>query len=152
MFFLSEYGIALFFYYIGGYVMITNGMIGTYKVLVSDENTAKTMKSGSLDVFATPSLVAIMEAAAVEAIKNELSDAETSVGCFISTSHLAPSIIGNEIVAKAEVTEANGRQIKFKIMAFDGETIIGEGEHSRVIVDKEKFMSKAMKRRNDDAK
>ena len=131
--------------------MITNGMTGTYKVLVSDDNTAKTMKSGSLDVFATPSLVAIMEAAAVEAIKNELTDAETSVGCYISTSHLAPSLIGDEIVAKAEVLSVDGRQIKFKVSAFDGDTLIGDGEHIRVVVDKEKFMGKALKRRDNNA-
>ncbi len=129
--------------------MIKIGDKGTYKVLVSNSNTAKTMKSGSLDVFATPSLVASLEAAAVEAIKNELSDNETSVGCSISTSHLAPSLIGDEIVANAEVTHIDGRQVKFKVSAFDKDTLIGEGEHLRVIVDKEKFINKAMKRRDE---
>ena len=132
--------------------MITNGMTGSYKVLVSDGNTAKTMKSGSLDVFATPSLVAIMEAAAVDAINNELEDNETSVGCYISTSHLAPSLIGDEIVAKAEVINVDGRQIKFKVSAFDGDMLIGEGEHTRVVVDKEKFIGRALKRREENAK
>jgi len=132
--------------------MITIGMTGTYKVLVSDNNTAKTMKSGSLDVFATPSLVAIMEAAAVDAIKDEIGENETSVGCAISTSHLAPSLIGDEIISYAEVIDVDGRQIKFKVSAFDKDTLVGEGKHIRVIVDKEKFINKAMKRRMGDVK
>lgn len=127
--------------------MITSGMIGTYTATVSDLNTAKTMKSGSLDVFATPSLVAIMEAAAVETIKNELSEGETTVGCMISTSHLAPTLVGDKVTAKAEVLEVSGRTIKFKVTAADSVSTVGEGEHIRVIVDGEKFINKAKIRR-----
>ncbi len=123
--------------------MIEIGMTGTFTTRVNADNTAKTMKSGSLDVFATPALVAAMEAAAVDALKDSLSDTDTTVGSSISITHQAPSVIGAYIKAEAVVTEVSGKQIKFSVSACDEVGIIGEGEHTRVVVDAEKFMNKA---------
>lgn len=124
--------------------MITVGMKGNYEVLVNDTNTAFTMKSGSLDVFATPSLVAALEAAAVDALKDSLEDGYTTVGCGISITHTAPSVCGVKVTATATVKEVSDRKIVFDVVAEDEIGIIGEGEHTRVIVNEEKFMSKAI--------
>lgn len=125
---------------------------GRYETVVTDENTAKTMKSGELDVFATPALVAALEAAAVEAIKDEIGDNDTTVGTALSIKHTAPSIIGAKITAVAEVIGRDGRKIEFNVQAFDEAGKIGEGTHERYIVNKSKFSAKAAARSIDDVK
>ncbi|MEE0945141.1 MAG: hotdog domain-containing protein [Clostridia bacterium] len=124
--------------------MITIGMQGSFEVVVNDSNTAFTMKSGSLDVFATPALVAALEAAAVDAIDSELDDGYTTVGCGISITHTAPTVVGVKVTATATVKELADRRIIFEVIAKDENGIIGEGEHTRAIVNKAKFMSKAI--------
>ena len=132
--------------------MIDKGKIGAFETVVSDANTAKTMKSGELDVFATPSLVAAMEAAAVSAVKDCIDSEYTTVGGGIDIKHIAPSIVGAKITATAEVVESDGKRILFKVSAHDGTGIIGEGTHERFVVNKAKFMSKAVARSESDVK
>ena len=109
---------------------------------VMDGNTAEYIGSGDMAVLATPAMVALMENAAMLAVALKLEEGETTVGSMISTSHLKPSKIGNSISAIAELTAIEGRKLTFKIEAYDGETLIGEGEHIRFIVNREKFLSK----------
>ena len=125
--------------------MLEKGLKGSYSVVVSDTNTAKTMKSGDLEVFATPSLVAIMEAASVEAIRNEIDEGYTTVGIRIEINHTAPSVTGNTVTAAAEVIDVDSRQITFKVSERDENGVVGEGKHIRCIVNKERFMSKALR-------
>ncbi len=132
--------------------MITTGMKGSFEVIADDAKTAKTMKSGSLEVFATPALVAALEAAAVAAVEKELDDGYTTVGCSISITHTAPSIVGSKIIATATVKEIIDRRIVFNVTASDENGIIGEGEHIRAVVNKAKFMSKAIIRSESDVK
>lgn len=124
--------------------MIDVGTCGEYKTVVSYENTAKAMKSGDLEVFATPALVAAMEAAAVNCLADYLEPGETSVGGKIDIVHTAPSVIGADITAKAEVISVSGKRLTFKVCAEDGSGIIGEGVHERFIVERAKFMSKTI--------
>ena len=93
-------------------------------------------------VLATPAMIALMENAAMLAVALKIEENETTVGSMISTSHLKPSKVGNTISAIAELTAIDGRKLTFKIEAYDGETLIGEGEHIRYIVNREKFLSK----------
>lgn len=109
---------------------------------VTDGNTAEFIGSGDMAVLATPAMVALMENAAMLAVALKVEEGETTVGSMISTSHLKPSKIGNTISAIAELTEVDGRKLTFKISAYDGETLIGEGEHVRYVVNREKFLSK----------
>ena len=74
------------------------------------------------------------------AVSNELSDGQTTVGGYIESSHLSPSKIGDIVSATAEVTKVDGNKIEFKVYAYSGETLLGEGKHLRFIVDKERFM------------
>jgi predicted thioesterase len=109
---------------------------------VMDGNTAEFIGSGDMAVLATPAMVALMENAAMLAVALHLEEGETTVGSMISTSHLKPSKIGASISAVAELTAIEGRELSFKISAYDGDTLIGEGEHVRFIVNREKFLSK----------
>lgn len=126
--------------------MIEVGMKGSFTVTVTESLTAKEMKSGDLPVFATPAMVAAMEAAAVDAVKNDLDEGNTTVGCGISISHSAPTVPGMAVTAEATLIKAEGRMLTFEVKASDGSGIIGKGEHTRVIVAKDKFMKKAMDR------
>ena len=121
---------------------MNTGYSYTSTTVVNNNNTAKTLGSGDMDVFATPAMVALMENAAMLAVALKLEEGETTVGSMISTTHLKPSKVGNTISAIAELTAIEGRKLTFKISAYDGETLIGEGEHIRFIVNREKFLSK----------
>ncbi len=126
--------------------MIELGVKGKYTTVVTESLTAKEMKSGDLPVFATPAMVAVMEAAAVAAVSSLLNVVTTTVGCGISISHSAPTVLGANVTAEATLVKVDGRMLTFKVVASDGTGIIGEGEHTRVIVVKDKFMQKAMNR------
>ena len=118
------------------------GLTYTSKTTVCKENTALTIGSGDMEVFATPALVALMENAAMNAVKPYLPEGSTTVGAMIQTSHLKPSGLGEEISATALLEEAEGRKLTFKVSASDSKGIIGEGIHIRYIVDRERFLSK----------
>jgi predicted thioesterase len=83
-----------------------------------------------------------MENAAMLAVDDELPEGCTTVGGHIQSSHLKPSKIGDKVSATAEVTKVDGKKIEFKVAAYSGETLIGEGTHLRFIVDRETFMSR----------
>lgn len=122
--------------------MIQVGQSATATVTVTESNIAKTMKSGSLEVFATPAMCALMEEAAQAAVQPELNDGEGTVGISLSISHDAPSPMGATITATATVTAVEGRKIFFNIEASDGVGIIGKGSHERFVINNENFMTK----------
>ena len=122
--------------------MIEIGLKHTSELVVTDAVTAIAAGSGDMPVLATPMMMALMENAAMLAVKDELPEGSTTVGGHIESSHLKPSKIGDSVSATAEVTKIDGRKIEFKVAAYSGETLLGEGTHLRFIVDREKFMSK----------
>ena len=126
---------------------ITIGMTGTATRIVSENETAKVVKSGSLPVLATPVLSALMEEAACDALKEGLTGDETTVGGFIGLTHKAPTLPGKRITATATVTEVKGKKISFHITACDEAGDIGEAEHTRFVVLAEPFMEKAEARK-----
>ena len=122
--------------------MVSIGLKGTATVKASELNSAKTMGSGSLDVFATPSMVALMEKSAVNTIADYLEEGETTVGTLVNITHISATPLGMNITAEAEVIEVNGRELVFNVVASDDAGVIGKGTHKRFIVNAEKFMSK----------
>lgn len=122
--------------------MLETGLKHTSEQTVSEALTAMQMGSGDLPVFATPAMLALMENAAMMAVVNELPEGCTTVGGHIESSHLRPSKIGEKVSAVAEVTKIDGKKIEFRVAAYSGETLLGEGTHLRFVVDKEKFISK----------
>lgn len=118
------------------------GMRGERVITVSEELTARYMGSGSLDVYATPAMVALMEAAAVEAINRTLPEEQTSVGIEMNVEHLAATPVGEEVRAQAEVIDTQGKRITFSVRAWDDEDLIGEGTHVRYLINIEQFMAR----------
>ena len=121
---------------------ITAGMKREVTAKVTDENTAIAMKSGSLPVFATPAMTALMEQAAAELVDELVPDDWTSVGVSLDIQHKAATALGRNVRAEAEVERVDGRQLTFVVKAFDDAGEIGEGLHQRVLVNREKFMDK----------
>ena len=117
------------------------GKTAAVSVTVNESNTARGVGSGSLDVFATPMMIALMERAACEALP-EVGPGKTSVGTWIGVSHTAATPLGSEVTATATVTNVDGRKIEFAVTAHDGTNEIGNGTHTRVVVDEAKFMAK----------
>lgn len=122
--------------------MIEKGLSASSTVSVTNENTAISLGSGDLEVFATPAMVALMENAASKAIAPYLAEGDSSVGTEINVTHIKASAIGAEIVASAVVVEVNGREVTFNVGARDGESLIGEGTHKRFVINAERFISK----------
>ena len=119
-----------------------NGKSATVTTTVTDKNTAKAVGSGSLDVFATPMMIALMEQAACECVADSLGVGETSVGTQINVAHTAASPLGAVISATATIESMDGRKVLFAVTAHDGKNEIGSGKHERFIVDTERFMKK----------
>ena len=122
---------------------ITVGMKGEVSTLAEREDTAKEVGSGSLLVYATPCMVALMEGAACEAIEEAMTDTQTTVGTELNIQHLSATPVGLEVRAEAEVTAVEGKVITFALRAFDEAGEIGKGTHKRVIVNSQKFLDKA---------
>lgn len=119
------------------------GLQGEASLLVEEENTAQKMGSGSLSVLATPALVALMEKAATRAIAEHLPEGQTTVGIRIDIHHLAPTPVGMEVKARAELTGVEGQRLHFQVEAGDQNELVGRGEHFRVIVPAENFLQRA---------
>lgn len=119
------------------------GMTGEVRTMAEREDTALEVGSGSLLVYATPCMVALMEGAACEAIQKELPDEKTSVGTFLEVNHLSATPVGLEVWATAEVTAVDGNTITFQVAAFDETGKIGEGTHKRAVINTQRFLDKA---------
>ena len=119
------------------------GMKAEVSTVVEREDTALEVGSGSLLVYATPCMVALMEGAACEAITDCLSDTKTSVGTALNISHLSATPVGLEVRAEAEVTAVDGNTITFQVTAYDEAGKIGEGTHKRAVVSTQRFLDKA---------
>ncbi len=123
--------------------MLKNGLLGKEQTIVSHSNSALSMGSGSLEVFSTPSLVALMERAAANSVKNHLEPGKTTVGVVMEVKHLSPTPLGMMVFCESELCEVDGKRLVFKITAFDKHGTIGTAHHERMIVDTKRFMEKA---------
>ena len=121
---------------------ITVGMKGTAENLCEREDTALEVGSGSLLVYATPCMAALMEAAACAAIEDALGENETTVGIELNLKHTSATPVGLEVRAEAEVTAVEGKIFSFQITAFDEAGKIGEATHKRALVNSQRFLEK----------
>lgn len=122
--------------------MLTVGIKGTQSVTVSNENTAAAMGSGTLAVFATPAMIALMEKTAYVSVQNELDEGCGSVGTLLNVKHLAATPVGMTVTCESELVEIDNRRLVFTVKAYDEKGLIGEGTHERFIVQNEKFLAK----------
>ena len=123
--------------------MLEAGIKGTKEIMVTNENTAKTMGSGTLDVFATPAMIALMENTAYESVASEPEEGSGTVGTALNVKHVAATPVGMKVTCETELIKVDGRALTFSVKAFDEKGLIGEGEHERFIVFNEKFQAKA---------
>lgn len=122
--------------------MMEKGLRYESVATVGNGNTAVGMGSGDLPVFATPAMAALMENAAMMAVAGHLPAGATTVGTEIGVSHVKASPVGARITASAELVEVDGRRLVFAVRAWDERGTIGEGSHTRFVVDRDRFMSK----------
>lgn len=125
---------------------VTTGLRGEAALTVDTSHTASAFGSGNLPTLGTPALVALLERAAVTAIRRALQPGEESVGVMVNVRHLAPTPLGKRVRAEATVTSIDGRRITFDVRASDAVAVIAEGTHERVLVDREDFVWKAAAR------
>ena len=121
---------------------ITVGLKATVTTQVEREDTAAEICSGSLLVYATPCMVALMEGAACEALDGTIPEGKSSVGISLDIAHISATPVGMEVRAEAEVTEVDGNIITFKVTAYDEAGKIGEGTHKRAIISVQRFLDK----------
>lgn len=124
------------------------GKVVEYTVTVTEANIAKTVGSGSLEVFATPSLAALAEKTACLLIDGALEDGSTTVGTVLNIKHLAPTPIGMEVKCVCKLTEIDGRRYCFSMELYDVCGVVADVYHERFLVYKESFMKKANSRGN----
>jgi predicted thioesterase len=119
------------------------GLTGTVEMTVTEDDTAERWGSGLVPVFGTPGLVGLMENAAVEALRGHLPAGQTSVGGRMDVQHLAPTPVGMQVRARAELLQVDGRRLVFDVEAWDEAEQIGKATHERFIVDQAAFVAKA---------
>lgn len=121
---------------------LTTGLTGSAVTTVTTANIAATMKSGSLAVFATPAMCALMEEAACAAVNAHLEEGAGTVGISLSITHDRATAMGDTVTATATLTAIAGRKLTFEVSAADSKGVIGKGTHERFIINNEKFMAK----------
>ena len=115
----------------------------TLTFTVGDDDTARALGSGSLEVLATPRLLAWAEAATCAAIEDEVPESDTSVGTRVTLEHKAASPVGAEVAVTARVVHRDGRLVRLEVTAVDAaDRVVGHGEVTRVVVDRERFLGR----------
>ena len=127
--------------------MLEAGIKGYQELTVTEGDTAKAHKSGTLDVLATPRMAALMEETAWRSVAGELEEGMGTVGIKLDLGHLAPTPVGMKGLCESFLTGVDGRKLTFSITVFDGAGKIGEGLHERFIIEETKFQAKADKKK-----
>ncbi len=115
------------------------GTTGTHSIIVGDGDLASKLDSSLARVMSTPTMIGMMELAAIEAIRPYYEAGETSVGAGIEVQHTAATPPGHKVRAEAEVTKCEGRRLEFTVRAFDEVEQVGSGTHKRAVIDAAKF-------------
>jgi predicted thioesterase len=121
---------------------IIAGMEYVKELTVTRELTAAVVGSGQIAVFATPSMILLMEQAAELAVINALPDGCATVGTLVNIEHAAATPVGMKVTATAVLKEIDGRKLVFDVEASDEREVIGRGVHERFIIQKDKFMAR----------
>ena len=124
--------------------MLSTGIKGTKTIAVTEENTASSIGSGWLPVFATPAMIALIEGTASESVAPHLEDGRSTVGTHLDVAHSAATPVGMDVTCETELVEIDRRRLVFKVVVRDAKGEVGSGTHERFVVDNEKFMAKAL--------
>ena len=122
------------------------GLQGTAEIVVGTRDTAPHVGSGKIGVLATPIMVNLMEAAALQAVERLMPPGHQTVGTHLDVKHFAATPVGLRVLARAELTRIDGRTLTFSIIAEDDRERIGEGTHERLIINVERFDQRMQKK------
>jgi len=117
------------------------GLSITIEEIASEAKSAISMGSGTLEVYATPSMIALMEKASMMCVEKYLKDDETTVGGAVNIKHLKPTALGRIVICKSEIKEVSGARIEFGLEVHEEDKLIGTGFHTRFIINKTSFMN-----------
>lgn len=123
--------------------MLTLNIKGNAELLVDENYSAKTMGSGTLEVFATPAMIALMEKTAWKSVQDHLDEGQGTVGIALDVKHVAATPLGMKVCCESQLIQIDGKKLTFSVKAYDEVGLIGEGTHERFIVMNEKFQNKA---------
>ena len=122
--------------------MLEIGIKGQGSIVVTEDKVASSVGSGSMKVFSTPSMLALIESTCWHSVLPFLEEGHGTVGTKVELEHVAPSPLGAEVVCNTELVEIDRRRLVFKAIVTCGDTIIGTCRHERFVVNEEKFLSK----------
>ena len=123
--------------------MIETGIKGRQETIVTEENSAKAVGSGTLLVFATPAMIALIEETAWKSVASFLEEGEGTVGTKLDVAHISATPVGMKVWCETELTEVDRRRLVFTVAVYDEKGKIGEGTHERFVISNERFMEKA---------
>ena len=126
---------------------IVPGIKNEKRVPVTEEYTAKHLGSGSVQVLATPAMIALMERTSHEAVEPLLAQEQTTVGVLVAVRHLAATPLGMEVRIRSELVAVDGRKLTFAVEAFDVAEKVGEGTHERYVIDLARFEERLQRKR-----
>lgn len=118
------------------------GIKHTETVFADETNTACAMGSGTLRVFSTPSMIALMEKTCYSAVQPCLEEGQSTVGTLVNVKHLSATPVGMKITAEGTLEQIDGRRLVFSVKAYDEKGLIGEGEHERFVIKCDSFTAK----------
>lgn len=132
--------------------MLQAGIRGYETEEVTADHTALHMGSGTLEVYATPAMIALIEKTAWKSVEEHLESGQGSVGTRLAIDHVSATPLGMKISCKTLLTKVEGRKLVFEAEVSDETGVIGRGTHERFIIDKEKFVSRANQKKGQETR
>jgi fluoroacetyl-CoA thioesterase len=123
------------------------GIMGKSEMIVGGKDLVSQLGGVTVQILSTPCLIELLEAAAVDAIREFLGPDQMSLGSLIKIRHLSPTPFGMRVTAHAILKEVDDRRLLFWVDAHDELEKVAEGEHERVLVSREKFLLRIEKKK-----
>src|SRR3954453_15163903 len=120
------------------------GLSARVELTVTDADTAQSLGSGDVPVLGTPRLLALAEAATVAATARQMPGGLTTVGVRAEVEHRAPTPVGRHVTALATLAKVDGRRLLFEVAVRDGDDLVAEVRVERMMLDRRRFISKAL--------
>lgn len=122
--------------------MLKTGIKGKEEIIVNENHSAESLESGTLKVFGSPAMIALMEKTAWKSVQDYLEEGQGTVGISLEIKHISATPLGIKVYCESELTGIDGKKLIFSVKAYDETGLIGEGIHERFIVNNEKFQKK----------
>ena len=123
------------------------GIKNRMEITVTEERTAEAMGSGTLQVFATPAMIALIEETCWRSVADQLDAGQGTVGTQLNVAHVSATPVGLKVYCESQLVSVEGRKLTFEVNVYDEKGLVGKGTHERFIIDDEKFMQKALSKK-----